>query len=42
MKNCFRSRGFLPCNDPDEKLTLGEEFESLDRLGEEYPPVIRR
>lgn len=40
MKNCFRSRGFLPCNDPDEKLTLGEEFESLDRLGEELPSLL--
>jgi len=40
MKNCFNTRGFLPCYDPDERLTLGEDFEALDRLGEELPSLL--
>lgn len=40
MRNCFASRGFLPCSDPDDKLTLSEDFERLDRLGEELPSLL--
>lgn len=40
MTECFQSRGFLPCGDPDEKLMLGDEFEVLDRVGEELPSLL--
>ncbi len=40
MKDCFRSCGFLPCADPDSRLTLGAEFEVLDRLGQQLPSLL--
>ena len=40
MNECFNTRGFLPCNDPDERLELGEEFEIFDRIGEELPSLL--
>ncbi|MBQ0785777.1 MAG: hypothetical protein KBT66_16245 [Amphritea sp.] len=40
MHDCFTSRGFLPCTDPDAQLTLGKEFERLDRLGNALPSLL--
>ncbi|MEH6578941.1 MAG: hypothetical protein V7731_17905 [Amphritea sp.] len=40
MHDCFKSRGFLPCDDPDSQLTLGNEFELLDQLGQQLPSLL--
>lgn len=40
MNDGLRTRGFLPIQDPDTRLTLGERFEILDQIGHDLPSLL--
>ncbi|MBE9398701.1 hypothetical protein IOQ59_15690 [Pontibacterium sp. N1Y112] len=40
LRTAFRRRGFLPAEDPDSRLTLGERFEIIDQIGNDLPSLL--
>ena len=40
LRTAFRRRGFLPAEDPDSRLTLGERFEIIDQIGHDLPSLL--
>lgn len=40
LRNCLRERGFLPAEDPDTRLTLGDKYEIIDTLGNDLPSLL--
>ncbi|MGB0204492.1 MAG: hypothetical protein ACPF9K_05515 [Neptuniibacter sp.] len=40
MKQCYATRGFLPCEDPATELALGEPYEVLDTVGRMLPSLL--
>ncbi len=40
MTECLRTRGFLPCEDPETELRVGASFAMLDELGAELPSLL--
>lgn len=40
MNDCLRTRGFLPAEDPDIRLTLGAKYEIIDQIGHDLPSLL--
>ncbi|MGI1669265.1 MAG: indoleamine 2,3-dioxygenase [Neptuniibacter sp.] len=40
MKQCYATRGFLPCDDPATELALGEPYAVLDTVGRMLPSLL--
>ncbi|WP_299182593.1 hypothetical protein [uncultured Neptuniibacter sp.] len=40
MKQCYATRGFLPCEDPATEIVLGERYEVLDEVGRMLPSLL--
>ncbi|MFC6671579.1 hypothetical protein [Marinobacterium aestuariivivens] len=40
MSECLRTRGFLPCEDPDTEMRVGASFAMLDELAQELPSLL--